>query len=58
MADQVLRGRGHVFDPVPGYGEQGWMVWNSSAIFTPQPREMRYSVSMYAEFFPSSIFDS
>ncbi len=32
-------------------------VWNRSAILTPNPSEMRYSVSIDAEFLPSSICD-
>ena len=30
-------------------------AWNKSLMRTPRPSEMRYSVSMEAEFLPSSI---
>ena len=32
-------------------------AWNSSLIFMPSARQMRYSVSIDAEFLPSSICD-
>ncbi len=32
-------------------------AWNNSLIFMPSPSEMRYSVSIDAEFLPSSICD-
>ena len=47
------RGRGEEATP---QGD-GCTVWNSSLILMPRPSEMRYSVSIDAEFLPSSICD-
>lgn len=46
---QAVNARGIQYDP--------WMLWNRSAIRMRRPSEMRYSVSMEAEFLPSSICD-